>query len=230
MTDATTSSSTSASPPAKKVAKPCPHCRRASGDRKVSKCPRCPGQPVSASLLERCTAATIVAVDPGKASGWAIFHAGRPYQWGACDPFTVAPDEVLAVARELAERAGTALHLVGEAWGRGGVLNISTVEGLAATWGIWRRCAGFAGVPVGRRWRIHMATWRAVHGGKTGTLDSDGWKLWALERARDLARAEIRDANAAEAILIGDAALRLPDLVDRTPARVLARFASRPSS
>lgn len=127
-----------------------------------------------------------------------------------------------ALAALYAERDRTELVLVGEDWGTGRFATPSMLVGLAQTWGIVKREMLLAGTHKSRVWRLPTATWRAFHGAPSGTKYFD-WKRWAVDVASQLAGRSITDDNAAEAYLIGFAALHLPETFDRIPQRVRKR-------
>ena len=166
---------------------------------------------------------TLLANDPGARSGLALFHRGKLVDVKGVSPWGLAPTEFAALASLYAERDKTELVLVGEDWGVGGFATPQMLVGLAQTWGIMKREMLLVGAHKTRVWRLPTAQWRAFHGGPIGQKDFD-WKGWACALASKLSGRIITDDNAAEAFLIGYAALRLPETLDRIPKRVRKRF------
>lgn len=163
--------------------------------RKRAKKPKLPPSPTA-------WACTILAVDPGERSGWAIWRDGRPLLWSeCCDVFTGGADDgvahllrfpgphIVVVERPFRTRFGTQVAV-----GAGDL--------------IWRRAAERAG--LGRRIvRVYPATWRARVLGK-------GF----ASAKRDLVRVEER--RVATAITGGMFALG----ADESPALCIGKWAS----
>lgn len=205
---------------AKKTPEKCKHCGRLKGDRKVSKCRRCPHIPIRSRVMSApVRSLTLLANDPGAKAGISLFHLGDVVSIEKLDPWGVRPTGIARTAQLLSEEGGTDLALVGEDWGVGGAFATpATMVGLAQTWGIVRREALLHGAKASRIWRMPTATWRSFHGGPIGQKYFD-WKAWAVDLATELAGFPITNDNAAESYLIGHAALRLPETLDRATRR-----------
>lgn len=165
----------------------------------------------------------MLANDPGSKAGIALFHQGELFDVASLNPWGRAPTHYASKAALLADRDGTELALVGEAWGIGGRVTAAMLEGLAATWGIVRREMLLVGTKEPRIWKIPTATWRTFHGGPVGQKYFD-WKQWSIDTASALAERSISNDNAAEAYLIGFAGLHLPETLDRVSKRIRKRF------
>lgn len=173
-------------------------------------------------MAEPIRSLTLLATDPGAKCGLALFHRGQLITVRGCNPFTVAPTTLAQHAQLLADRDETELMVVGEDWGVGGFANPTMMVGLAQSWGIVKREMMLVGTKDARVWRIPTATWRSFYGGPIGQKYFD-WKKWAVDNASERAGFSITNDNAAEAFLIGYAALRLPETLDRVTKRARKR-------
>ena len=158
----------------------------------------------------------ILAIDPGKTSGWALFDCG----WTTGVSMS-AVDRQLAVARATqAERStGQRLVVVGETWiatgvrrGREGrALSTQTVAGMGAAWGRWAEQLELHGVPKRRIVRVDSGTWRrAVLGATRQTTEQA--KRAAMMRARAVLGHDV-GPDEAEALMIGLWAERDPGVL-----------------
>jgi hypothetical protein len=148
----------------------------------------------------------ILAVDPGKTCGWAIFVEGSLVASGS---FKTDLDEILAVfkiAKRYRDESGLPLVVVGEKWGRGGRMNPETAAGLGAQWGPWYYAARSkhvgGDVPLSHILRVHQRTWRTSMLGVGVGHDADTWKKLAAIRCKAQFGIDVT-GDRAEAILIG---------------------------
>lgn len=172
----------------------------------------------------------ILAVDPGEASGWAIWDRGDLVAHG---PASMPIDRQMAVTRAVAIGDGTApLIVVAEKWnaimrGRGAPrLSTDTLTGLGAHWGRWLEQLDMnGGYTLGRsKWpkiaRVLPTTWQPLLLGKGRSEDL---KRWSMLRAADWARTwhlqPPADDNVADAICIGEWATKAPEVAALLPKR-----------
>lgn len=112
---------------------------------------------------------TILAIDPGRVSGWALYVDGRDVGSGIAN--TVAERKSVVEIAQAAERAGHRLVVVGETWhasrhaGQDRRMNPKTLAGLGASWGLWLAALEEAGHPKSRVMRCPQTAWkRAIVG------------------------------------------------------------------
>ena len=160
---------------------------------------------------------TILAIDPGRTSGWAVFAFDRCIASGTA---TTHDQRVLAIEIAQAEesRSGRKLIVVAEKWAPGGRWYTATMTGIGAAWGMWQAALESCGVPAARIVRVYPQTWRAqVLGGGWG-VKSDEWALRAAKRAEVETGHPCSD-DEAEAVCIGAWALRADAVRDKAPSR-----------
>lgn len=160
---------------------------------------------------------TILAIDPGRTSGWAVFAFDRCIASGTA---TTHDQRVLAIEIAQAEesRSGRKLIVVAEKWAPGGRWYTATMTGIGAAWGMWQAALESRGVPNARIVRVYPQTWRAkVLGGGWG-VKSDEWALRAAKRAEVETGHPCSD-DEAEAVCIGAWALRSDAVRDKAPSR-----------
>lgn len=160
---------------------------------------------------------TILAIDPGRTSGWAVFAFDRCIASGTA---TTHDQRVLAIEIAQAEeyRSGRKLIVVAEKWAPGGRWYTATMTGIGAAWGMWQAALESCGVPAARIVRVYPQTWRAkVLGGGWG-VKSDEWALRAAKRAETETGHPCSD-DEAEAVCIGAWALRSDAVRDKAPSR-----------
>lgn len=155
-------------------------------------------------------ACVVLAIDPGKASGWAVFVCGRCVASGVASGHD---GRMLAV--ELADveaaRAKLPLVVVAEKWSAGGWASHTAMIGLGASWGDWRTALGIGGVPASRVVRVLPQTWRARVIGSPRGARSDALKRMSMMRAAKEV-GHVADDNEADAICIGIWATRAPEV------------------
>ena len=183
----------------------------------------------------------IVAVDPGRRSGWATLVEGRPVSWGTLDAGDVESIErVLRAACELAERADLPLVIIGEEWNVGGNRGMRQWQGLGAAWGSWQFAAerlsaeGRAERTCTRRIvadrirRVSTSTWRAEYGicRRPKGAPDDWHKTQAVRLVGERLKidAVLLQHDAAEALLIGAWAAHAHAVSKKLPKLVMRRW------
>ena len=160
---------------------------------------------------------TILAIDPGRTSGWAVFAFDRCIASGTAKTHD---QRMLAIEIAQAEesRSKRKLIVVAEKWSPGGRWYTATMTGIGAAWGMWQAALESCGVPAARIVRVYPQTWRAkVLGGGWG-VKSDEWALRAAKRAETETGHPCSD-DEAEAVCIGAWALRADAVRDKAPGR-----------
>lgn len=186
----------------------------------------------------------IIAVDPGRASGWAIFLEGRPVSWGVVDAADAQRvQRVLLDACRLAQLRNVPLVLLGETWNAGGARGVAQWQGLGAAWGAWKYAAEHLSssrrgerdalgpqLVANRMMRVSTSTWRAHFGMMRAPKGAP--KSWYKERAVELARDELHlvvdgaHHDAAEALLIGLWGTRALAVAKKLPKRVMEAWSA----
>lgn len=183
----------------------------------------------------------IVAVDPGRTSGWSTLIEGRPISWGTLSAGDVQSIErVLRAACELAERVDLPVVVIGEEWNVGGQRGMRQWQGLGAAWGSWRFAAerlsaeGRAERTATRRivarriMRVSTSTWRAHFGisRRPSGAPSDWHKAQAVRLVGEVLKldASLSEHDAAEALLIGWWSAHAHAVGERLPTRIMQRW------
>lgn len=168
----------------------------------------------------------IVAVDPARTSGWAVFLEGRPVSWGEVDAAdNVRIEEILLAACELAVKLKFPIVLLGEDWGpaRGGYGGAGARAGLEAAWGSWRYASErlhARGLPVIHLVRVNVTTWKAAFG--LAGLREEFAKIYAIRSVMERMKINVGEAhNAAEALLIGTWGSRAAKVGAKLPVRIM---------
>lgn len=159
---------------------------------------------------------TILAIDPGEVSGWAVMSRDRCIASGTATTHEARTTAVLVADAE-STLTGTRLVVVGEKWTAGGLhANPATMAGLGAAWGAWAAALEAEGVPKSRIVRVYPQTWRArVLAPRRGTR-SDALKLMAVRRAsHEIGREP--DHDEADAVCIGIWATRAAEVAAKLP-------------
>jgi hypothetical protein len=169
-------------------------------------------------------ACVILAIDPGKVSGWSIFVDGNCFGSGVAKTHE---HRALAVkiALAYAETSVRPLVVVGEVWTPGGKFaGARTMAGLGAQWGLWLAALEAAGVAKARVLRVKTQTWRAkVLGGGWGITKAQ-WDARSQRRAAlELCTPGPVDDNEAEAVCIGIWATRAAEVARKLPAKRTTR-------
>lgn len=146
---------------------------------------------------------TILAIDPGRVSGWAVLVEGSLSAHGAAQT-SIQRSDAAGIAESTAWANGHKLVVVAEKWQggwRGDRKSARTVAGLGASWGKWE--AVLEGVvPKRRIVRVGQSTWRArVLGGKAARK-TEAWKADAIVAVKYRYGVQV-SGDEAEAILIG---------------------------
>lgn len=147
--------------------------------------------------------AIILAIDPGKRSGWAIFIDGKLIRHGTARNDAERHD-VVEMAAAYALNHKRKVVVVGESWRQGGRFDgPRTMAGLGASWGAWLVPIRMKGIGTTRILRVPVGEWRrAVHGGSCYRTRSE-WHHLACSRATYEAGEIVANADEAEAICIG---------------------------
>lgn len=98
----------------------------------------------------------LLAIDPGKVSGWAIFENGRYIASGEAETAWVRSSVVQRAAADIeVER-----FVVGaERWTAGGRMGLQAAIGLGAQWGVWLEHLNLAQVRKAAVLRVPPQTW-----------------------------------------------------------------------
>lgn len=150
----------------------------------------------------------VLAIDPGKSTGWAIFSRSRVVSFGACDPFVgIEFPGVCAEAVAIASEAGLPLVCAHEGWNAGGWGSHQTLVGLGASWGACRASLHEAGITKRRMVRVVPATWQSVvFGGRPDDTKAEARKVASAIVGENVG------GDAADAICIGAWAICSPDV------------------
>lgn len=159
----------------------------------------------------------ILAIDPGRTSGWALFARGEHVYSGTATTHLDRVD-LAQLAVEAARNNGAPLVVVGEIWTPGGKFGgARTMAGVGASWGQWLAAFEAAGIPKARVMRVKVQTWRAaVLGGAFGRK-TEQWHAMATRRATVAIGRAPTDANEAEAVCIGIWATYAPEVAKKVP-------------
>lgn len=173
----------------------------------------------------------ILAIDPANTSGWAIMVEGKPKCWGslaASDSDGI--DRVIFEACDLAIRYKLPLVVLGEEWGRGGIMGRAQWQGLGGAWTAWKYGCDRArakGLPVveSRVLRVLQKVWRSVFGLNLGR---EVVKAYCLRAARERTGIELppEQHDVAEALLIGLWGARAAAVGAKLPAKLMERWAA----
>jgi hypothetical protein len=107
----------------------------------------------------------VLAIDPGRKSGWALFIAGRLDAHGDGNTHDARTAAVLR-ALDRSKVLGLPLVVVGETWKASrnaktdARMNPATLAGLGAAWGLWAAALEMAGVPKARVMRVAQNDWK----------------------------------------------------------------------
>lgn len=119
-------------------------------------------QPPPSLRPHRCA---LLAVDAGKAGGWAIYLAGKLASFGECKGYDLAAiTAVVSSLETLAEIADLPMVLVLErpaTYRHKGKRSFGTVLGMGAARGVWRAAWVSAGISERRIVDAPIATWRS---------------------------------------------------------------------
>jgi hypothetical protein len=220
----------------------CAACGRMKGDLRTARCPRCPGQPVSASLaLEPLRGVRIVAGDPSMTMcGLAVTSPTHPGRLEvATDVHALAPelDDLIGDAVARSEHDGAPIWLVLEDPGMGGErATPAMLLGLGQAIGCMRRTWALAGGLDSRVILVRQITWQAGlmpgHSAHAGHADREERSDRAVELARVLWGPRVLDGSpitwspdTSAAALLAHFSLRWPDFLDRVGVRDRARAA-----
>lgn len=162
----------------------------------------------------------VLAVDPGKVSGYALFCRGELQ-----DSYEVTSADVREYcvnhAVNLSDNERLPLVVVAEKWTAGGWRSAASMIGLGAAWGAWAEQLERYGVPKRRIMRVYSQTWRAaVIGG--AQRSSAAWKTAAMQRARPVFKgvhgtSTFVGPDEAEAICIGLWAIKAGEVAAALP-------------
>ncbi|MCK6552685.1 hypothetical protein L6R52_43080 [Myxococcota bacterium] len=167
-------------------------------------------------------ACVILAIDPGRVSGWAILERGvlvvldgRPAVGSLRDDDARGRSSVVELAMSRAASVGLPLMVVAEKWLMHGMSHDS-FAGLAASWGRWDDTLASWHVARSHVVRVYTQTWRArVLGGRNeagGTPWKDRARAWAQH-----AHGVDVGPDEAEAIAIGAWGARAGEVLEKMP-------------
>lgn len=154
---------------------------------------------------------TVLAVDQGRRSGWAIFRRGELMASGKAVNHTQRISAVEG-ASLVASKAKTQLVVCLEGHDHMPAsmgANTATLIGLGAARGRWQECAEMWGIPSKRVVEIGVADWRRRVFGKQRKLRRSVVKQMAINAAKVLYNVDCED-DEAEAICIGSCAFNHP--------------------
>lgn len=129
----------------------------------------------------------ILAIDPGKTSGYALHVPGRLALSGK----TTSPEMcrvIVETARDAASAVKRPLIVVAETWTTGDRIHdrrmrAATLLGLGAAWQSWYSALAETGLPKSRIVRVNVATWRSKVIGGPMNRSSEEWKRLAAIHA-----------------------------------------------
>lgn len=159
----------------------------------------------------------ILAIDPGRVSGWALYVHGQRLDSGIAN--TVETRRAAVELAQAAERdSGYRLVVVGETWqasrhaGKDRRMNAATLAGLGASWGLWLAALEEAEHPKRRVMRCPQTAWkRAIVG---SPFASHAVSMVALAR-----RYGDRPEDELAALAIGEWATRAGEVAAKIPKR-----------
>ncbi len=172
--------------------------------------------------------AVILAIDPGKVSGAALFKCGELKYHGPVDSFGKMQNAVQRAAAGAGsyvtqDGKGLPLVIVIERFVPHGKWSAASRAGLNENVGMWK--AAIAELPKRRNYgpyvvRVYPQTWRGklYSAAGPGEFTSDGWKDVAVGYVEN-AYSITTDHNTAEAILIGRWSCRAGSVGDVLPKR-----------
>lgn len=180
----------------------------------------------------------ILAIDPGKCSGVALFRHGELITCDSCDVATQELEDHVRNALELALNATVPLVLIGETWGKGGPMGMAQWQALGAAWLRWKWALQEAWQDQKDEYNndrinwapkaitIHVSTWRSATYKRR--LEKDTYKSTAIEvvNRRHGLQLQEKQHDIAEAILIGEYASTCAKVRNVLPKRLLARYAA----
>lgn len=181
-------------------------------------------------MLARDLPCVLMAVDPGKTSGWALW-TGKGWETGVADYWKTRAGTCLD-AGMWAHETQRPLVVVAETWrvsgggkqGREGRAswNSATIAGLGAQWGLWLAELQRLDVPERRIVRVDTGTWgQAVLGRSRMTTEQR--RAASRLRARAVLGRDVTHDEAA-ALCIGLWALRSEKVAKAIGARELKRL------
>lgn len=167
----------------------------------------------------------ILAIDPGAASGWALYERGELAEYGLVRK---APERTSVVlhAGIAADVASLPLVIVRESATH--FQAFKQAIGMGASWGRWLEALELAALERRPVLDVQAPVWRrAIFGEQYEQGRSrDEWKALAIDRANGIAGDAVND-DTAEAILIGEWAAFAPELGAVIGKRELKRAQER---
>ena len=186
-------------------------------------------------MLARDLPCVLMAVDPGKASGWALTYVApyephlRTWSHGTTETWLHRSD-ACTHAHAIAHAIGQPLVVVAETWRMKKTgpkksqskIGLPQILSLAAQWGRWLAELERLDVPAKRIVLVETGTWRqAIFGRSRG--GSAGFKTQAMMRARAVLGHNMT-ADEAEALCIGLYGLRSEKVAAAIGKRELRRL------
>jgi hypothetical protein len=151
---------------------------------------------------------TVLAIDPGQTSGWAVVDSRGVYRNGLASN----AEDRRVVVRDYADRVDV---IVREKWSPGGRMTHQTSLGMGATWGRWLEALELGNVAT-KIVAVKPEHWRKVLGG--GRRTREQWKVLAVALAKQQPGHVNAGDDSAEAVCIGLWALRAPEVWEALPA------------
>lgn len=168
--------------------------------------------------------ARVLAVDPGKSSGWCLLEPGNGWSQprftatvGACDVWSTAITEVVGRA------SGMQAFVVEVPGGNASGRFLNMIAGLYGAIGAWRWAWRVHG-PAKAELDVAQVSWRAaLLGGTSSDRTTEEWKAASIEHAKSLElaanvirvqRSEEWNAEMADALGLAWWAVHSPRLVD----------------
>lgn len=159
----------------------------------------------------------ILAVDPGKVSGVALYHAGKLIDHGTADIAKIVRRGIASwpdVGWADGEAYGMRLVVAIESHNPHGRWGFNAQQGLAESVGVWKAAVNALPKrrPVTRIVRIPVDAWRKAIFGVCRLKPhpvadaTTQWKFMAIQAVQQRHNLTVTDHNEAEAILIGECA------------------------
>ncbi len=145
----------------------------------------------------------LLAIDPGRVSGWALFVDGVLREHGTAKDLDGRRVAMAAAIRAVFSMGGAGhIHVLAEEWSAGGWGSYKTLLGLGAQWGKWLALFEDHKIKKARIKRVPVDEWRKVIPFGAKRMNRDQWKAAARRTVQLEFGLDVSD-DEAEAILIG---------------------------